>query len=274
MMTKSVKLGRLGPHEIKLLFTLESEKKKIFGFQDALAILKIPQHSVANVLYRLKKKRRITEIEKGKYVLSPAVSGVEGYWAEEPYLIVKYLVTPYYVGFWSGLHYWGLTEQIPRTLFVATTKRKKTVEYITQKIKFITLTDKMFFDYTEERVNGETFSISSREKTIVDSLLYPQYSGGLYEVTKAIWSGRKELNWNRILEIIDIINVDSVRGRLGYILEILSLKKEVRKHLSKKKIKGFRWLDPSAKKDIKFYSKVWGLKINVDTKHLLGWRGY
>lgn len=273
-MTKSVKLKRLGPHEIKLLFTLESKKKKIFNFQDAQAILRVARCSVANVLYRLKKKRRITEIEKGKYVLSPAVSGVEGYWTEVPYLIVKHLVATYYVGFWTAIYYWGLTEQIPRTVFVATPKRKKALEYGSQKIKFITLTNKMFFDYIEEKVNGETFSISSKEKTIVDSLLYPQYCGGLFEVTKAIWNGKKELNWDKIIKIINKINVDSARGRLGYILEILSLKEGVRKRLLKKKIKGFRWLDPSTKKDVKFYSKNWGLKINVDKKHLLGWKGY
>lgn len=273
-MTKSVKLERLGHHEIKLLFTLESSKKKVFNFKDAQIILGISQPSVANVLYRLKKKHRITEIERGKYVLSPAVSGVEGYWTEAPYLIVKYLIDQYYVGFWTALHYWGLTEQIPRTVFVAITKRKKALRYGNQKIKFVTLTNKMFFDYIDGKVNGESFNISSKEKTIIDGLLYPQYCGGLFEVTKAIWNGRKELRWDKIVELINRINVDSVRGRFGYILEILTLRKEIRKILLKKKIKGFRWLDPSAKKEVKFYSKDWGLKINVDTKQLLGWKGY
>lgn len=109
---------------------------RIFDFQDAKDILGVPSSSIANVIYRLKNKNRIEEIKKGKYVLSPAKSGIEGYWMENIFLIVDSIAKDYYVGFWTAMHYWNMTEQIPMVTQVATTKRSRDLEYSNQKNKF------------------------------------------------------------------------------------------------------------------------------------------
>ena len=69
MVTQSIFLG---PKELKLLLTLESQGRRIFTSSDAKNILETTDASVRNIVYRLKRKKRITEIEKGRYVLSPA----------------------------------------------------------------------------------------------------------------------------------------------------------------------------------------------------------
>jgi len=47
------------------------------------------------VIYRLKKKGRIEEIEKGKYLLIPARAGYDGSWSEVPNFIVPYIIDIY-----------------------------------------------------------------------------------------------------------------------------------------------------------------------------------
>ncbi len=102
----------------------------------------------------------------------------------------------YYVGFYSALNYWGMTEQVPRVVFVATTKRRRDLEYGPNAFKFIKLAKKRFFGFEEGEIAGTKFKISSREKTVLDCLMYPKYCGGLDEAVKGIWEARNELNFD------------------------------------------------------------------------------
>ncbi len=260
----------LGPKELKLILTLESEGKKAFMFSYAKEILRTSNTSVRNVIYRLKKKNRITEIEKGRYVLSPARSGLEGLWVEHPFLIVPGLIDEYYIGFWSAMNYWGMTEQIPRTVFVATTRRKRNIEYGNQEFRFIILSRKKFFGSVQEKIEDFEFNISSREKTIVDGLMHPEYCGGISEVAKAIRNAGDELNWSKLLRIVSRVSISAVDRRLGYLLDVMEIRKDIAQKLSKKGFVGFRWLDPSGEKKILRYSKRWGLMVNVEEKDLTG----
>jgi len=269
LMSKSIWLG---PLESELIFTLEKENLVVFRSRDAKRILQVSDSSVANVLHRLKRKRRIEEIERGKYVLAPARSGIEGYWSENIYLVVDNLLEDYYVAFWSAMHYWDMTEQMPSALLVATTKRKRDLEYGSQPIKFVTISRNRFFGIVLEEIDGKKFNISLREKTILDGLTYPQHCGGLSEVSKALWNSRNDLNWDRVLEFLKRLNVSSVTRRLGYLMETLEIGDGILDRLPHE-FTGYRWLDPSSKKQVRAYSTKWGLKLNWTREELLAWRG-
>jgi len=266
MVTQNISLGK---NEVKLLFSLESKKISVFTFRDAKAILRTSNASVKNVIYRLKKKKRIKELQKGKYLLAPAVSGLKAYWAEHPFIVADSILKEYYIGFWTALNYFGLTEQVPRTIFIVIKKRKRSFEYNKQKFRFITSNKKKFFAYVEKKIGNTTFKISSKEKTIIDCLTHPEYCGGIIEVAKAIKNHHKELDWKDLLKIINKLDINVIRQRLGFILETLGIKKDILKKLMKK-TKGFAWLDPVHPKKIIKYSHKWQLKINVEDKKIKG----
>lgn len=279
MKEKSVKIG---PLENKLIFTLEEKEIKFFDFQMAKEILQAPDSSVRDVLYRLRKKNRITLLEKGKYALNPARSGLKGHWSEDGFLVVDYLMggKDYYIAFWSALEFWGLTEQIPQILFVATTRKRKDILYGGLKIKFVAISKKRLFGSVKRSVfevkgspadRSNTFWVSSREKSILDALLYPKYCGGITEAAKALWNARDQLNWNVLLEYLERLDVSAVKRRLGYLLEVLDLKKDLQEKLEEP-FKGFRWLDPSRSERILKYCKKWGLKLNLTEEEILSWR--
>jgi len=206
MITQNI---RLGPQENKLLLSLEGKKISVFGFSDARDILQSSDSAVWNVLEGLRKKERIREIEGGKYLLIPARAGIEGSWTEDPWIIVPHLIDVYYVGFWTAMSFWDMTEQIPYTVFVVTTKRKKNriIKFGKQKFQFVTVSKNKFFGYVKEKAGKDTFYISSREKTIVDGLMHPEYCGGIPEVTKCMWNARKEINWDAVLEMAKQIEI-------------------------------------------------------------------
>lgn len=268
--SKSIKLG---PLETRLILELEKNDKIIFDFQDAKDILAVSTSSVANVIYRLKNKNRIEEIKKGKYVLSPARSGIEGYWMENIFLIVDSIAKDYYVGFWTAMHYWNMTEQIPTVTQVATTKQSRDLVYSNQKINFIKISKNRFFGEVKEKVDNNTFKISSKEKTILDALTYPQHCGGIPEAAKAIRNSREELDWGVLVDFLERLNVSAVKRRLGYVLEVLEIKGGV-KSMLESDFRGYRWLDPSVSKTKFNYDKKWGLKLNLRKEKLLEWRDY
>jgi len=264
---------RLGPREIELLFTLEKKNRRVFEFPEVLQILASGRASAWNVLYRLKKKGRIEELEKGKYLLIPARAGVEGSWSEVPYLFVPALVDTYYVGFSTALNYWGLTEQTPRTVFVVSPKRKLTVAYGPTVFQFVTLSKKKFFGWTETEMGGGAFLISDREKTIIDCLGLPDYAGGLGEVVKAIRVGFEELDSDKLLKYAKRYGVNALLCRLGYILQVLDLASDVRERIASMTFPGYLWLDPNGPKKRLGYSAEYGLILNRTEEELLAWRG-
>jgi predicted transcriptional regulator of viral defense system len=262
----------LGPRETQLLYTLEQQNQVIFNITNVKRILQTSDASVKNVVYRLKEKHRIIEIERGKYLLAPAKSGVEGYWSEHTFKLLNILIDPYYVSYWTALHYWGMTDQIPRTIYVVTTKIKKNIEFFGEKIHFVTVVPKKFYGYIIEKIDDDSFTIATREKTIVDCLDHPLYCGGVVEVCKGLWAVRDQIDFTALLTTAETFDVDSVQRRLGYLLERSGLVNEKVIEGLQKTFRGFRWLDPSGTKTIIKYDRRWGLKINIPEEHLFDWR--
>jgi len=243
----------------------------VFSFDEAKKIMKISNDSLKNVIYRLKKKKRIIEIKKGKYLFVPAKAGIGGHWSEFTFrALPKLLGKNYYVGFWTALNYWRMTEQYPVVCFVAITKRAKDFEFSNQKIKFVTISKKKFFGFEKQKAKDAEFSISSREKTVIDCLLFPQHCGGISEAAKGLWNARKEIKWNTLLEYAEKTGVKAAKRRLGFVLEELKIKKDIQKKL-KEEFVGFAWADPSASKSKFEYNKKWGLKVNIEKEQLTQW---
>jgi predicted transcriptional regulator of viral defense system len=103
-----------------------------------------------------------------------------------------------------------MTEQSPRTVFVATTKRKRDVEFGPTRFEFITLSRKKFFGFVEAEISGGPFNVSTREKTLVDCLAFPKCCGGLDEAVKGAWNGRKKIDFAKTLRFAERYGVDVV----------------------------------------------------------------
>jgi predicted transcriptional regulator of viral defense system len=74
------------------------------------------------------------------------------------------------------------------------------------------------------------------------------------------------------LELLEKLSISAVTRRLGYLLETLGIGTGILSELPREFI-GYRWLDPSSKKQVKAYSRRWSLKLNLTIEELLAWRG-
>ena len=61
------------------------------------------------------------------------------------------------------------------------------------------------------------------EKTILDSLHRPIYSGDIPEIATMIWRGRNSFQWDRLRDFALQFNSKSLIQRVGYLVELLTI---------------------------------------------------
>lgn len=260
----------LGPLETEIIFTLEREKKTIFSIQDVKKFINTSDSNLRKILYRLTIKGRIQRVKKGIYILVPARAGYQTSWTEDVLSFIDEIQNEYYVGYWTAFNYWQMTEQIPLTIFIATTKRNRNFIYNDiVPIHFITLSPYKFFGYIKEHIADKAFYISDKEKTIIDSLDLPHYCGGISEVSKGLYHN---INWDKMIEYSINMNNKTIKKRLGYLIEVLNLdiSNNFIKKLQSEIGSAYSWLDPSAPKNVIKHNTKWKLKININIESLRG----
>jgi predicted transcriptional regulator of viral defense system len=170
------------------------------------------------LIARLKEASLITKVEKGKYLLL----GLEPERVlSNPLFIASHLVTPAYVSYWSALHFYGFTEQVPLTVFAATTKKKRPVSFHEFYFRFVTVQPHKFFGYRREMTGELPVIIADEAKAIVDSLDQPRYAGGIAEVAKALRAALEIVDVPTLVEYANWMGDKSLGSRLGYLLESL-----------------------------------------------------
>lgn len=233
---------QLSKLESRVYEELKKNKLFVFKIKDLCLLLNISKTKAYNTIKALKRKNAIKRIGKSFFALSGA----------NEFLIGQNLNYPSYLSFWSALSYYGFSDQMPKKMLFATTKYSKEVN----NFKYITLSKKRFFGYTGI---GE-LAIAEKEKAIIDSLLLPKYSGGVKEINKALKAGLKEISIKKLIDYAFKVESKVVLRRLGFILEALNYKKEIKK-IKKGIGKGYSLLDPSLKRKNNL-NKKWLLDIN------------
>lgn len=278
MVTKSVTRNAnirkgLSKKEAYLLSSLAEKKKQLFAVKDVMKELGCSHNYAKVITSRLIKKKWLTQIEKGKYLIVPLEAGKESIYTEHEFIIASELVQPYYIAYWSALNYHGMTEQVPFTVFIATTKRRRNKKIHEVSYEFVAITKRKFFGYTAVNIAGKDIFISDREKTVADCLDHPEYCGDVTEVAKAIWNAREELDFERLLDYALKMKNGAILKRLGYLLQKLEIKipadidKRIRQNISN----GYAVLNTSGRKKGRHKSE-WKLLVNISDKDLLEWK--
>ncbi len=214
----------------------------IFRIKDLLLLLNLSKIKAYNLIKALKRKGAIKPVGKGFLSFANA----------NEFLIATTINSPAYISFWTALNYYGFSDQTPNKIFLATTKYTKMVN----NFKYITLSKNRFFGYKKI---GDLV-IAEKEKAIIDSLLFPKYSGGIKEITKSFRAALSELDHKKLINYAIKVKNKAVMRRLGFILESLNYKQNTKKIINYIG-KGYELLDPTLKRKNNL-NKKWLLDIN------------
>jgi len=176
----------------------------------------LDQRQAYRLIARLRDKGLVDKVEKGKYLLL----GLEPERVlSNPLFIASHLVAPAYVSYWSALHFYGFTEQVPLTIFVAATKKKRPVSFRNFRFRFATIKTAKFFGYRRGLMGDLPVVVADEAKAIVDSLDLPDYAGGVAEVAGTLQAALDTVDVETLIEYANRIGDNSLGSRLGYLLE-------------------------------------------------------
>ena len=188
---------------------------------------------------------------------------------EYPWLIADSLFAPGYIGGFSAVKHWDLSEQIFEPVVYLTVKPIAKREMIFSDVKFKLKTIKPYKVFGTKAVwrKSVKIKISDPSKTIVDFLDDPSFGGGMRVVTDFFmeyWDSEHK-NMNLLIKYARAMNNKTIFKRLGFLLEIKGLADSKTLERLKKNISaGYSEFDPSIGGSCAL--RRWNLKISRSWK--------
>lgn len=218
-------------------------------------------------LERLQSKGWIRRIRRERFAVIPLSSGEDRSPQLHEFVVAMELVSPAVIAYWSALNHHGMTEQLPRTVFVATDHpvRRQPGDVLGVTYKIVSLKPGKVFGVMKEWIDEVPFNVTDREKTIIDGLDLPQYVGGVSEITKALTGSWKMLDEKKLRRYAAKIGNSAVAKRLGFMMETLGLGDVETFRTEIHRAPGFSALDPTMPKHGK-YNRRWGLLVNAEVQ--------
>lgn len=258
-------IRELGAKEAEFLSRLAAEGQTIFSTSQARTFWGSADYTT-NILNRLVRKGWLQRLQRGVYMLIPLEAGPERAWSEAALVIAPHLIQPAAGAYWSALNYWNMTEQMPRVMFVQSTRRKRPVAALGVRFHFVHVSDAHFFGVARRTLDGKSIYVTDREKTLLDAAARPDLSGGIAQLAQAFRAACADLNWARLDEYLDRWGKGGVAKRLGYLAETLELPvpdRERRMRLWQRSLsQGISLLEPAVGATGPVVTR-WRLRVNV-----------
>jgi predicted transcriptional regulator of viral defense system len=241
---------------VELVRRLAADGDRIFSIQRARELAPaagLSEGYLRQALHHLTRAGWLVRLRKGLYALSPSVPGVT---PAHEFEIATALVDPAAISHWSALHYHGLTEQVPREVFVLTTTKASVprrrgartrragdgYRIADTVYRFVQVKPERYFGTQQVWVGEGRVSITDRERTLLDGLARPRYCGDFAEVLHAFEACRDDLQLDRIIEYALRLDAATAK-RLGWVLEHVGVDPSKLEPLAALPIKGYRTLD-------------------------------
>jgi len=255
--------------ELARALTRLAVKAPVFTVEEFAQAMGRPKSKTWRVLHFLAEGGWIERLNKGKYLIIPLEAGPEATWSEDALVIACHLAEPASVAYWSACHYWGWTEQISHTVFVQTTQRKMRTARIVLGVqyKFVRVHPRKFFGHLRRSTERGTFTITDREKTLVDALDHPELCGGIRLVMEML-PAAEHIDWDKVEKYLEHMGSGAIYKRLGFLAERLGtrlLLPDREKRLARWRSRltgGYAPLDPEGSPGGEIDGR-WRVRVNV-----------
>jgi len=169
----------------------------------------------------------LTRVQRGLYAAVPLEAERPEAWRVDPWTIAATALSPCYVGGWTALHHWDLTDQLFSTTLVITAKPVARREREIGRARFELRHRPASVLFGTRRVwrEGLPVDVSDPERTLVDCLDDPSLGGGVRHVSEALahWHAGPRPSHQRLLDYGDRFGNRTVFKRLGFLLEALGI---------------------------------------------------
>jgi predicted transcriptional regulator of viral defense system len=191
--------------------------------EQAALVLSLSRTDAAKLLARWASQGWLNRVRRGIYVPVPLESAVADAPPEDAWIIAETAFAPCFLCGWTAAEYWGLTEQVFRTVLVSTSRRPRDRQPVIGGIPFRlrTVAEREFFGLRKVWRGRMQVRVTDPSRTILDLMADPVLGGGLRSSTDMLraYLVSKELrNVPQLLQYADTLAVGAVFKRLGYLL--------------------------------------------------------
>jgi predicted transcriptional regulator of viral defense system len=261
--TQNIRQG-LSTRESRLLARLAGAGHQIISVDDIETTLEVPPNTAREIASRLTEKGWLDRLFPGTYLIIPLTAGEEAVYTTHEYLIAAHVAEPMYIGYYSALSHHGLTEQVPRTVYVVTPTRAQSREIHGVPYRVTTVTERKFFGFEPTSIEGTTVQVSDLEKTLVDCADHPEFCGGLRELATAMRTADdRGCEWDTVGEYLERLDNGAATKRIVYLADQLGIDLPAREELVASFTSGYSLLDPT-RPDTGSTDSTYRLQINVE----------
>jgi len=254
----------LSTRESRLLAQLAGAGHQIISVDDIETTLEVPPNTAREIASRLTEKGWLDRLFPGTYLIIPLTAGEEAVYTTHEYLIAAHVAEPMYIGYYSALSHHGLTEQVPRTVYVVTPTRAQSREIHGVPYRVTTVTEQKFFGFEPTSIEGTTVQVSDLEKTLVDCADHPEFCGGLRKLATAMRTAdERGCNWDTVGEYLERLDNGAATKRIVYLADQLGIDLPAREELVASFTSGYSLLDPT-RPDTGSTDSTYRLRINVE----------
>jgi predicted transcriptional regulator of viral defense system len=248
------KLSGIGKKERRQLSEVLRQTKGIISVSEATDILNTDRSNAAKMLAKWAEKGWLSRLKRGLYVSIPIESRIADIPLEEPWIFAEYLYSPCYIGGWTAAEYWGLTEQIFRTIVVFTTTKPRQRKTEIKNIKYMirTIPKSAMFGLKPIWKGEVKMLVSDPTRTLIDMLNDPALAGGVRPAVDVLktYMNSKNKDLKLLLNYAIKMRNGAVFKRLGFLIErMFPSENETISECQKAITKGNAKLDPKLHAD-------------------------
>jgi len=190
----------------------------------AAEALSIPGTDAAKLLARWASQGWLRRVRRGIYVPVPLESDTADVTPEDAWVVVDAAFAPCFICGWTAAEYWGLTEQVFRTVLVATSRRPRNRQPVLGGIDFRvrTVGTEAFFGLKNVWRGRVRVRVTDPSRTVIDLMADPTLGGGLrssVDMLRNYLESKEQRNVALLIEYAQTLGVGSVFKRLGFLLE-------------------------------------------------------
>jgi predicted transcriptional regulator of viral defense system len=261
---ENIKQG-LSRREALALTRLASQNRNIITISDIQDAIEISYDDAKKIANDLVHKQWLDRLKSGTYLIVPLAAGETGEYTAHEFVIASHLADPMYISYWTALNYHGLTEQVPMTVFAATTDQVPDRDIHGVAYTFVTITAAKFFGYDSLAIDAQQVNVASVEKTLVDCADHPENCGGIGELAKGLATA--DVESAALTEYLLRLGNGAAIKRIVYLADLLEIDLGQRDELVDAFTSGYSKLDPT-RGDEGRHTSEYRLLVNVPEEEI------
>jgi predicted transcriptional regulator of viral defense system len=215
----SVNSRSLSATEARIILGLEADGVDELNLAELRIRARVSLGFARKLAHNLVRKAWLQRVGRGRYLLNPGTHGPEAIADRDPIRLGSHLVVPYYFGFATAAELLGLLPQASKTYYLVTTARGGRVRMRSALFRKVHVGPERFFGLRTLERRGNRVMVSDRERTLLDCLDRPEFSGGLGGVVRMLERGATNLDWARLARYLRRFRNRSLALRLGFLAE-------------------------------------------------------